>query len=143
MKYPKVNTIQLIKEILKKEGIEVSPVLIECIKEEVNQYQKLTVEDIPPYPKEILSASTYDEKGKKEGIIILFENPFRYIEIVDEKGEKVSADDLKMIEIVDRLGLWINKNDSFDVELVLIDNHTFSEIKRIPIEEIFIDYPIF
>ena len=76
-------------------------------------------------------------------LIKLFENPFRYIEIVDEKGEKVSADDLKMIEIVDRLGLWINKNDSFDVELVLIDNHTFSEIKRIPIEEIFIDYPIF
>ncbi|WP_297456720.1 hypothetical protein [Persephonella sp.] len=71
-----------------------------------------------------------------KGIIFLFENPYRYVEIVDENGNIYSVDDLPEAKIIDRLGLWINKNDYFDVQLVLIDSYTFAEIKSIPIKEI-------
>lgn len=136
-KYPKIDTLNAIKKNLEALNISLSPILIEGIKSEIKRYQEITIENINPYPTEILEATRKNKKGKfVKGIIFLFENPYRYVEIVDENGNIYSVDDLPEAKIIDRLGLWINKNDYFDVQLVLIDSYTFAEIKSIPIKEI-------
>ena len=124
--YPKVDTLKAIEKIIKEFGISPSPVLMEGIKEEIKKYKKFTIEDINPCPKEILESTIKNDKGDLvNGIVILFENPYRYVEIVDEEGNICSVDDLPEAKIVDMMGLWINRNDNFDVQFIIINPTSF------------------
>jgi hypothetical protein len=129
MNYPKVDTIQIMMEILDELSIKISQPHIEIIKQEIEKYKEVVLKDtfkiegnpIPEYYAEVYST----QLGK--GVFILFKIPLKFVEIVDEDGNKAEIDGL--LKFYEMIGLFISKKDPFKTQLSIVSEDFIEELK--------------
>lgn len=121
---------EIIEHIAKKMKITLKKEHITLIKFEMDKYRD--------FFKDVLIEGKNKQGEKVLGI--LFENPYKQVQILDEKsGEEISIDQIPMAKIFEYMALIINLENPEKTGLNILNMETIIDLKSYPAEDIIIE----
>ncbi len=121
---------EIIEHIAKKMKITLKKEHLTLIKFEMDKYRD--------FFKDVLIEGKNKQGEKVLGI--LFENPYKQVQILDEKsGEEISIDQIPMAKIFEYVALIINLENPEKTGLNILNMETIINLKSYPAEDIIIE----
>ncbi len=132
---------EIIEHIAKKMKITLKKEHLTLIKFEMDKYRDffkdVLIEGKEPVIKEFFTGK--NKQGEKV-LGILFENPYKQVQILDEKsGEEISIDQIPMAKIFEYVALIINLENPEKTGLNILNMETIIDLKSYPAEDIIIE----
>lgn len=132
-----MKTEKIIIQAAEKIGFNLTQKHIKLIEFELEKYRdffKDILQEKEPTVKELFTGKN---KEKEKILGVLFENPYKNTEIIDEKtGEKISINEIPPAKIFDYIALVINLEKPEKTELSILNKETILDLESQPIENI-------
>jgi len=132
-----LKTEKIIIQAAEKIGFNLTQKHIKLIEFELEKYRdffKDILQEKEPTVKELFTGKN---KEKEKILGVLFENPYKNTEIIDEKtGEKISINEIPPAKIFDYIALVINLEKPEKTELSILNKETILDLESQPIENI-------
>ena len=132
-----MKTEKIIIQAAEKLGVNLNQKHIKLIEFEIEKYREFFKDILQEKEPTVKELFTGKNKEKEKILGVLFENPYKNTEIIDEKtGEKISINEIPLAKIFDYIALLINLEKPEKTELSILNKKTILDLENQPTETI-------